>query len=100
MKILTFFLAYDLSPRLLGKLNQHKLKREYARTYFLNTIVGQFNHCVFNNMIMVTKSKKLFKLCRQIRHPVIWLKGEADEDTIQEKIYEYVREVRILNNVA
>lgn len=100
MKNLKFFLACDMSFHITKKLTQKGFDCIHARTQFLNTIQKQLDFCVSNNLVLVTKCKKLFTICRQIRHPVIWLKSNDNEYIIQERIGNYLLESKILKNAA
>lgn len=94
------FLASDLSPKIKLVLDRHKIANEHARDYFLKTIASQLEHCVLNDLLIVTKNKKLFKLCHKIRHPVILLSGDDNEGETHKRIGNYMRELSTLKNAA
>ena len=93
-----FFIASDLSPYLPKVLEENNIRSKHASSLFLETSAGQLNYCFSYNMTMVTQCETIYKLCLQVKCPVIILKEDYSQDEIKNKILSFIANSKQLKN--
>ena len=93
MKHFKFFITNEFPSTLQKVLMAYNIISKHANFIGLETTINaQINYCFSYNMIMVTKSSEIVKLCKGLQISCVYVKGSFDKEDMVKQILTYINE--------